>query len=636
MQIINMNESAIKWYRKLAFPSSCDEAFFRLAREKDLSEIDMSDPLGYLIKKNDISLNLIFFLSQCDQMYATFLRQGIDEKYFAATAHELTTGAMNSLKTFGQLGLTDPSWYFCLVRGDRLFRIGRFNFMLEIAGSWCNGGPIHVGDSIVSVHIPSGGHLDDWDSYRSIVEAERFVLKYFPNFHFKYFMCHSWLLYDGFDTFLPESSNIRAFRKLFTPYRQIENDSVISFAFDKRTTRNNIASYPARNSFQKKLQQYILSGGKLFVTCGARSVTHEELHPIDCHYHQMQWFTDDVRSYPSNYIKECADNGSIVEAAQTYMESSYLQAIDVLCMPNMSDLFPSRDLTQNLLGIILKHQNRKVYAHGALFYPEFPAVRDYDFRTQAKVLISMGFDGIKLIEAKPNAHDKLQLPLCHAAYEPFWRFLEQEQIHVLCHVNDPVYCWNPQKNPVGACYSDKFTHYETIYDEIHQLLSSHPLLNITFAHLLFLGYDLPRLSLILDRYPNVTIDITPAEEEYGYLSSNPDSARQFFLRYSRRILFGTDNKNAFSLSFKDNKVQLINRFLRTTDTFHGLVSTITGIGLEPVQLSEILFENYQRILGQTPRPVNVTLLKQYYARMYSQLPTGKTAEMIQQYIENLL
>ena len=630
-----MNETAIKWYRKLGFPEACDKEFYSLAQNRDLSEINQANPVEYLSGKEDYGLNLLYFLAQCDRMQAAFERRKIEKRYFDATIDDIRRGALSCRDVFGVFGLTDPGWYQCLVGGDMLFRIGRFHFSIETAGAWCAGGDIAIGDTISAVHIPQGSHLDDHECYQSFAEAERFILKYFPEHRIKCFMCHSWLLDKGLERFLGENSNIRRFQKLFTLYRRDESDSAIQFVFDKSVTRDNLKDFQTRNVFQESLKKHILEGGKLYTACGMRPVMHEEIKGIDCHYHQMQWFSDDMRSYPESYIPECEDTGSIIEAAQTYMNSCNLQGLNVLCMSNMEDLFKGRDITQNLLGAIAKCENPSVYAHGALIYPEFPAVRDYDFCGQAKRLIDMGFDGIKLIEAKPNAHHKVGLPLSDMSYDKMWAYLEQNRIHVLCHVNDPSYCWDSDKMPAETCYKDRYSHYETIYDQVFQVLDRHPALNITFAHFLFLGYDLQRLADILDRYPNVGIDITPAEEEYVYLSENPAETRAFFARYSDRILFGTDNKNAFSEEFKENKISLIYRFLKTRDEFRSTSGRIRGIRLEKPQLESILYKNFLRRVGSRPKPINREMLKQYMEELFPKLPAGRTADRIRAFYQSL-
>ena len=55
-----------------------------------------------------------------------------------------------------------------------------------------------------------------------------------------------------------------------------------------------------------------------------------------------------------------------------------------------------------------------------------------------------------------------------------------------------------------------------------------------------MGEELPRLSAVLDKYPNVCIDTTPAERELHYLSETPEETKAFFRKYADRIMLGTE------------------------------------------------------------------------------------------------
>ena len=72
------------------------------------------------------------------------------------------------------------------------------------------------------------------------------------------------------------------------------------------------------------------------------------------------------------------------------------------------------------------------------------------------------------------------------------------------------------------------------------VLARHPRLRIVFAHFFFMSAQLDRLSGILDRYENVSVDLTPGIEMYENFSAAPERARAFFVRYADRIIYGTD------------------------------------------------------------------------------------------------
>ena len=272
-----MKDLVWKWYKNLGLEQSFDFEFGEILRKIDLNVIPSENSVDFLVGKKDYQLNMVYILAQCESMYKEYIERGIPDQYLQATLCEIAMEVKSCQATFGVLGIYEISWFACVVKGNRLFRIGRLNFMLEEAGEWCSGGPVRNGDKLVSVHIPGGEKLDDLACYQSFEEAERFVLKYFPEHNFKYFMCHSWLLDPLYEKFLKEGSNISKFRNMFKAYRREETDDVIKFVFGKNVKRNNIGKYQPKNDFQKKLQKYILEGGKLYVTCGIRSKIHADI-----------------------------------------------------------------------------------------------------------------------------------------------------------------------------------------------------------------------------------------------------------------------------------------------------------------------------------------------------------------------
>ncbi len=632
-----MNETAIKWYKYLQFPSEFDEEFYALAESKDISGITPENCVKILCEKKDYGLNLIYFLSQLDNTKAAMDERNIDEKYFRATAMGLVGEAKSCKETFGKIGVYEVGWTNAVMKGTYLFRIGRLNFGLEtLFESWCDDGKvIKLGDTIIAVHIPGGGKLDETDAYRSLLEAERFFKKHFPEKDIKGFMCGSWLLDRTLDNFLKPDSNIIKFRDLFTPYMKKEDYSAIKFAFGKNITKDNLKDFEPKNSFQAKLKEHVLSGGKLYDTFGFRPFQNADVAGIDCHYHQMQWHTDDMSVYPKDYLPECGDTGDIVKSAQAYMELCNLQGVNVLCMPNMEDLFGARDESQNILGAVAKMGDSRIYAFGGLYYPEYPVTKDYGFKEQAKTLLDMGFDGIKLIETKPNAYKKIGTKISGEIYDDFFNYLEEENIHIICHATDQV-SHRAEVRAGNENLEKMYALCEEIYEDVLLRLEKNPDLKITLAHFFFMAEELDRLSAVLDKYPNVCIDTTPAERELHYLSETPEKTRAFFRKYADRIMLGTDDKNAFHTRYKEVQLAMLDRYLRTPDSFTTKWGNkLVGVDLDRDDLEKVLYKNFRHRTGETPKVIDKALLKEYIEKMLPLIPESKTKEEINKFANNL-
>jgi predicted TIM-barrel fold metal-dependent hydrolase len=114
------------------------------------------------------------------------------------------------------------------------------------------------------------------------------------------------------------------------------------------------------------------------------------------------------------------------------------------------------------------------------------------------------------------------------------------------------------------------------------------------AHLAESGENLARVSRMLDDHPNVCVDMSARVAELG---RQPYRAREFFLRYSDRILFGAD------LLPSDQMYRLHYRFFETFDEYFDYPShasrqgrwQIYGIGLPQEVLVKIYRTNAERV-----------------------------------------
>lgn len=61
-------------------------------------------------------------------------------------------------------------------------------------------------------------------------------------------------------------------------------------------------------------------------------------------------------------------------------------------------------------------------------------------------------------------------------------------------------------------YDDTYVNNEIQYRQMENMLQRHPNIKFIFAHMYFMSAQLPRLSALLDAYPNMMVDITPGLE----------------------------------------------------------------------------------------------------------------------------
>jgi predicted TIM-barrel fold metal-dependent hydrolase len=227
---------------------------------------------------------------------------------------------------------------------------------------------------------------------------------------------------------------------------------------------------------------------------------------------------------------------------------------------------------------------------------------------QVRALQAQGFDGLKLIEGKPQVRKLLPHALDGPLYAPLWATLEQEQFPVVLHVADPDEFWDADRCPgwarrSGWDYSDgSYPSKEDLYAEVDHVLERHPRLKIVLAHFNFLSRDLERAARFLDAHPSVCLDLAPHMDMYVDFSRDPAGARDFFLHYQARILYGTDTDTRALVRGPEGVAlmrfipQLIRAFLEQ-DGVLDLPGTTDyrGLGLPRQALDRIYHANFERV-----------------------------------------
>jgi predicted TIM-barrel fold metal-dependent hydrolase len=233
----------------------------------------------------------------------------------------------------------------------------------------------------------------------------------------------------------------------------------------------------------------------------------------------------------------------------------------------------------------------------------------------------MGCDGIKMIEGKPTARQRMNIPADDAYYADYWDYVEEKQIPIVFHVNDPEEFWEPEKLPAwardrGWGYGPDDVQKEASYAEVDEVLSAHPGLRIIFAHFYFLSADLPRARRFLAEHPNVCFDLTPGVEMLYNMSRDPDASRAFFMDHADRIVFGTDQMGGLTLEEGCYRAGIVYRWLESEDTF-GVPEAadfllgppedgvIRGMSLPADVLERIYIGNWSRLAGSAPRALDV-------------------------------
>ena len=238
------------------------------------------------------------------------------------------------------------------------------------------------------------------------------------------------------------------------------------------------------------------------------------------------------------------------------------------------------------------------YAFGCL-------LPDRDYAKQAEELMSSGFDGIKLLRGgKPNYYKDFPYLYDHEIYADFFALAEEKQIPIIMHNNDPAYSWDISKAParaikMGWVYDGTVPSHERYFQAVDNVLERHPNLRIAMAHMGFYSENIAKAFEMMDKYPNLYMDITPALNIYEELSSVHVEAERFFRKYSDRIFFGTDATNHLvgeARMYNDKKNAVTSYFLSNGKEGNPCNKKITPINLDEKMLENIYYNNAMRFI----------------------------------------
>lgn len=261
---MNMEKRILKWFDILEFPIEWKDTTIEAIKTFNLEKIEAQEnPYSWLYEQENKMMGMLFALYKCEDFLKKGLSKGIPENILIDTLQEIRRHSQNTYKYNKKIGLNQIKWAGTVLSG-RLYCLGRLEFeMKSTQKTWEKGG-ISPGDSVMGLHIPrTGGPMSDKEVEESFNLAKEFFPKYFPDFEYKCYMCHSWLLDPTLRQLLPPDSNIVKFLNRFDVTETHESTSGLGIIFGGGTTYENVLEKTPQTSLQKAAYDYIKNGGKL-------------------------------------------------------------------------------------------------------------------------------------------------------------------------------------------------------------------------------------------------------------------------------------------------------------------------------------------------------------------------------------
>ena len=186
--------------------------------------------------------------------------------------------------------------------------------------------------------------------------------------------------------------------------------------------------------------------------------------------------------------------------------------------------------------------------------------------------VEAGLRGIKVSKSLglryKDASGEL-IPVDDPRLDPVWDRAGKLGIPVLMHISDPKAFFTPIDrynerydelggHPDWGFSGPEYPEKEELLRQRNRVFEKHPNTTFIATHMANLPEELGRVSMWLEKYPNMYVDIDARISELG---RQPYTARKFMIKHQDRVMFGTDtppNVDAYRVYF---------RFLETDDEY---------------------------------------------------------------------
>ncbi|MCA9247486.1 MAG: amidohydrolase family protein, partial [Planctomycetales bacterium] len=152
-------------------------------------------------------------------------------------------------------------------------------------------------------------------------------------------------------------------------------------------------------------------------------------------------------------------------------------------------------------------------------------------------------------------------------WNPIWTACGELGLPILIHTADPAAFFLPidetnerweelSRHPDWSFHGKDFPSRAALLGARNRVIESHPQTIFIGAHVANNAEDLSTVAGWLEKYPNLYLDIA---SRIGELGRQPYTARHFLLKFTDRVLFGTDGP------WPEARLSLYWRFLETRD-----------------------------------------------------------------------
>jgi hypothetical protein len=209
---------------------------------------------------------LYVFLASLPHVQRYHRARGIPEEISWLTLADLGRNLAVHRRLHGTSGIADPHWLTLHFRGG-IFALGRLQFERARLGERTGqaiaaaGVPYGPGDPALGVHIPDfSGPMTPAACDASFAQAKAFFARHFPEEHYVLATCHSWLLDEQLQEYLPPDANIIQFQRRFRLAYRPDNPSLGLLRYVFGRTGTDLEGLPRGTTLERAVVDHLKAG----------------------------------------------------------------------------------------------------------------------------------------------------------------------------------------------------------------------------------------------------------------------------------------------------------------------------------------------------------------------------------------
>src|SRR5690606_11007862 len=204
--------------------------------------------------------------------------------------------------------------------------------------------------------------------------------------------------------------------------------------------------------------------------------------------------------------------------------------------------------------------------------------------------------------------DGTRLAIDDPELDPVWETLARLGVPAFIHTADPPEFWEPFDYtnerwlelalfPNRRAFGPDEVPFEQLIEERNNLFRRHPETTFIAAHFGWHAHDLARAAKVLDEFPNVYLEVGAVLYDFG---RQPRAAREFFIKYQDRILFGKDSFQPVEYPYYWRVFETDDEYFDYYRDYHAFWK-LYGMDLPDEVLRKLYYGNALKLFADLPR-----------------------------------